>query len=229
MILPHLEQQPLFNQIRFDFPIQHPAHVTVRSTTLSVFVCPSDNMARNWMAASGEVWIYGGRVYSASSPICDVAGSNYVGVFGIGEPGVDGDGVFYRDSAVAYREITDGLSNTIAVGERSTNLNLGRGQATWVGAVPGADFWSCAPNPYESDGGVCVHEDGSGMILGHTGEGHGPGDPTGDVNQFLSRHDRGAHFVFCDGHVRFLRGSIAYPVYKALSTRASGEVISNDY
>ena len=67
------------------------------------------------------------------------------------------------------------------------------------------------------------------MLLGHTGEGHGPGDPMGDVNQFLSRHGRAAYFLFCDGHVRLIQGSIYYPTYKALSTRASGEVIPNDY
>ena len=43
------------------------------------------------------------------------------------------------------------------------------------------------------------------MILGHTGEGFGPGDPMGDVNQFLSQHGQGAHFLFGDGHVRFLQ------------------------
>ena len=67
------------------------------------------------------------------------------------------------------------------------------------------------------------------MILGHTGEGHGPGDPTGDVNQFLSRHGKGAFFLYCDGHVRFLRNEMNYQVYKALSTRNFGEIISNDY
>ena len=45
-----------------------------------------------WTASDGETWIYMGKIYSATDPICDVAGSNYVGVFGIGEPGVDGDG-----------------------------------------------------------------------------------------------------------------------------------------
>jgi len=121
------------------------------------------------------------------------------------------------------------LSQTLCVGERSTNLNLGRGQATWVGAVPGATFWSCAPNPFDTDGGTCVREDGSGMILGHTGEGHGPGDPHGDVNQFLSRHGRGSYFAYCDGHVRFLRNEMDYQVYKALSTRAGGEIVSDAY
>lgn len=230
MILPQLEQQPMFNQIRFDTKISDPSQVTVCSTPLSVFFCPSDNMAPTWMATSGETWVYGGKIYSVTTPICNVPGSNYVGMFGIGEPGVDGDGVFFRNSAVAYRDITDGLSSTISVGERSTNLNLGRGQATWVGSVPLADFWSCAPNPFDTDGGgVCVHEDGSGMVLGHTGEGHGPGDPYGDVNQFLGRHGRGAYFLYCDGHAGFLKGTIYYPIYKALSTRAGGEVVPNEY
>jgi prepilin-type processing-associated H-X9-DG protein len=49
------------------------------------------------------------------------------------------------------------------------------------------------------------------MLLGHTGEGHGPGDPQGDVNQFLSQHSRAAHFLFCDGHVRLIQGAIDYP------------------
>lgn len=230
MILPQLEQQAVFNQIRFDVKISDASQITACSTPLSVFFCPSDNMAHAWMASSGETWVYGGKIYSVNNPICNVAGSNYVGMYGIGEPGVDGDGVFFRDSAVAFRDITDGLTSTIAVGERSTNLNLGRGQATWVGSVPTADFWSCAPNPFDSDGGgICVHEDGSGMTLGHTGEGHGPGDPWGDVNQFLGRHGRGAHFLYCDGHVGFLKGTIYYPLYKALSTRASGEVVPNEY
>ena len=101
--------------------------------------------------------------------------------------------------------------------------------ATWAGAVPGANLWSCAPNPYEPDAGTCVEEDGSGMILGHTGEGHGPGDPYGDVNQFISRHGGGAIFLYCDGHVRYLRNEMNYQVYKALSTRNYGEVISDDY
>jgi prepilin-type processing-associated H-X9-DG protein len=67
------------------------------------------------------------------------------------------------------------------------------------------------------------------MILGHTGEGHGPGDPMGDVNQFHSRHGRGAYFLHCDGHVRYLRIEMNYKVYKALSTRAGGEIILDDY
>ena len=64
------------------------------------------------------------------------------------------------------------------------------------------------------------------MTLGHTGEGHGPGDPFGDVNQFNSRHVRGAYFLYCDGHVQYLRKEMDYATYLALSTRNGGEIIS---
>jgi len=229
MILPDLEQQPLFNQIIFEAPLQGVTQTTACLTTMSVFLCPSDNMPLSWTATNSETWIYGGQIYSSSIPICNVAGSNYVGMFGISEPGVNGEGVFFRGSFMPPRMITDGLSYTLCAGERSVTLQQGRGMATWVGAVPGANLWSCAPNPFEPDAGTCVKEDGSGMILGHTGEGHGPGDPKGDVNQFLSRHGRGAYFVYCDGHVRYLRNEMNYQVYKALSTRNWGEIISDDY
>jgi prepilin-type N-terminal cleavage/methylation domain-containing protein/prepilin-type processing-associated H-X9-DG protein len=229
MILADLEQQPLSNAIRFEASLPDPSVSTARLANLGVFLCPADNMSHTWTATQSETWLYMGKVYSTSNPICDVGGSNYVGVFGIGEPGVNGEGVFYRGSALGPASITDGLSQTICVGERATNLNLDRGKATWVGTVPGANLWSCAPNPFDSDGGTCVKEDASGMILGHTGEGHGPGDIAGDVNQFCSRHGRGAYFLYCDGHVRYLRNSINYKVYVALSTRNRGEVISDDY
>jgi prepilin-type N-terminal cleavage/methylation domain-containing protein/prepilin-type processing-associated H-X9-DG protein len=229
MILPDLEQQQLQDRIVFEAPLQGPTLATARLVSLGVFLCPSDDMPLRWTATNSETWMFMGQIYSVANPICDVAGSNYVGVFGIGEPGVNGDGVFFRGSYIPPSAITDGLSQTLCVGERSENLQQGRGMATWVGSVPGANLWSCAPNPFDPDAGTCVKEDASGMILGHTGEGHGPGDPHGDVNQFVSRHGRGCFFAYCDGHVRFLRNEMNYRVYKALSTRNWGEIISDDY
>lgn len=229
MILPFLEQQPLYDSVNFSVPIHLPASVTIRLNRLSTFVCPSDSMPVKWTATDGVTWIYAGKIYSESVPVCDLAGANYVGVYGIGEPGVDGEGIFFRNSHVRFTDVTDGLSTTVSVGERAVTLNAGRGHATWVGSAPGANLWSCAPDPYDPDGGVCRKEDGSGMVLGHSGEGHGPGDPWGDVNQFLSRHGRGAYFLYCDGHVGYLRNSMNYNVYKALTTRNWGEVIGDDY
>ena len=55
---------------------------------------------------------------------------------GTSEPGPDGEGVLFRDSRIAFRDITDGLSQTLAVGERSHLL----GVATSVGSVTGEAF-----------------------------------------------------------------------------------------
>jgi prepilin-type N-terminal cleavage/methylation domain-containing protein/prepilin-type processing-associated H-X9-DG protein len=229
MILPDIEQTPVFNAINFQRGIHLQENASVRVVNLSVFLCPSDRMPRSWMTKNGVVWMSGGEIFSAEVPVCEVAGANYAGVFGIGEPGIDGEGVFFRNSWITPGEISDGLSHTMSVGERSIHLNRGRGHATWVGSVPGSQLWSCAPDPFDPDGGVCRREDSSGGTLGHTGEGFGPGDVRGDVNQFLSRHGKGCYFLFCDGHVQFLRGEMDYRVYKALSTRQGAEAIPDDF
>ncbi len=228
-ILPYLEQQALFDSINFSTVLTDPVTYTARTNPLNVFLCPTDTMPHIWMTKNGEMWSTKTTVYEVTYPVAEVAGSNYIGVFGVGEPGVDGDGIFFRNSFIRLQDVTDGLSQTLCVGERSTDLNRKRGQATWVGSVPGTVMWSCSLIPGSDPDGaaLCIREDGSGAILGHTGEGHGPGDRAGDVNQFSSAHGRGAHFLFCDGHVRYLRNEMYYPAYKALSTRAGGEVISN--
>jgi prepilin-type processing-associated H-X9-DG protein len=42
-------------------------------------------------------------------------------------------------------------------------------------------------------------------------------------------HGQGVNFVFVDGHVTFLASSIDYALYKALTTRAGGEPVGEDY
>jgi prepilin-type N-terminal cleavage/methylation domain-containing protein/prepilin-type processing-associated H-X9-DG protein len=230
MILPQLEQVPLCNSINFNLAINDPSNTTAATTPLAVFLCPSDNMPLTWNAVNGFVRVIHGVVFTSTVPLGNVAGANYVGVYGIGEPGVDGDGVFFRNTSVPFAGITDGLSQTLCVGERATSLDRGRGQATWTGTVPKSQFWSCGAAVGDPDAtGPCVSEAGSGMVLGHTGENHPPGDPYSDTNQFISRHGKGAHFVFCDGHATWLNYYINYPSYEAMSTRAGAEVIADAY
>ena len=44
------------------------------------------------------------------------------------------DGPFFRNSKVRFRQVSDGLSKTIFLGEHSSLLS----DKTWVGVVPGA-------------------------------------------------------------------------------------------
>jgi prepilin-type N-terminal cleavage/methylation domain-containing protein/prepilin-type processing-associated H-X9-DG protein len=216
MLLPQFEQTPVFNAINFALAIEAPANSTARLANIRNFLCPSDPTASAYWAVK--------RDFATGAPlenICQVASSNYVGMYGIGEPGPDGNGVFFRNSAIALRDMTDGTVQTLFVGERSHRL----GEATWVGSVTDAIMY-----PTDNDNiGKYATETSSGMVLGHVGEGAGPGDPNSDVNMFYSLHSgRGVNFLFGDGHVAFLKATINYKTYLALATRAGGEVVSGD-
>ncbi|HZT83161.1 MAG TPA: DUF1559 domain-containing protein [Gemmataceae bacterium] len=54
-------------------------------------------------------------------------------------------------------------------------------------------------------------------------------NPSDRVREFASLHTAGANFVMADGSVHFIRDSIDYRVYVALSTIQGGEVIPGDY
>ena len=214
MILPQLEQANLSNAVNFNLPIEVPANGTVRLVGIQAFLCPSDTVKPMWTATQHD--LMGNPIV----PICDVSPSNYVGMYGTSEPGVDGDGIFSRNGKVAIRDITDGTSQTIIVGERSHRLC----EATWAGAVTNASLFPPPGSPAPS-----VVDNASGMVLGHSGDRNGPGAPTSYVNQFSSRHPGGVNFLFVDGHVQFLKTTMNYPAYNALSTRAGGEVVGGDF
>ncbi len=209
MILPELEQANLQNSIVFTQPIEAIVNRATRSTSLKAYLCPSDSVQMLWNAVARD------STGQVTSTICEVAASNYVGVYGVSEPGIDGDGVFFRNSFVRLRDITDGTSSTMLVGERSQKLC----EATWVGAVTNAASFPAPGSP-----ALPFVGNSSGMVLGHTFEGP-PNSAKLECNCFSSQHSGGAQFAFADGHVQFISSSIDKLVFRALSTRAGGESI----
>jgi len=209
MILPELEQPAIQDGIAFTQPIEASTNAPVRVLSLAVNLCPSDNVVSPWSAVTRDA------LGNPTSTICDVAASNYVGVFGVSEPGVDGEGIFFRNSCIGIRDITDGTGSTMLVGERSQRWC----EATWVGAVTNAEMFPPAGSP-----AVPVTENATGMILGHTFEGP-PNAPGTECNEFSSQHPGGAQFLFCDGHVQFISTTIDKILFRALSTRAGHEPI----
>lgn len=211
LLLNHLEETTLSGTIRFSLSIEDAANSSARTKPVAVYLCPSDPVPPTWEALRDD---------PSASKICDVATANYVGMYGNSEPGIDGTGLFFRNSRIRLREIADGTSHTIAVGERSHAL----GQSTWVGSVTGALL-----APGVADGiGTYEVEHGATMILGQAGEHKSPGDPTGEADMFHSLHSGGVNFVFADAHVSFLTTAMDPEVFEALATRAGGETITEE-
>lgn len=215
-ILPELEQSSLFEKIDFGLGIEHASNIAVRLQRVPLYLCPSDPAPNHWRVVKRNL-----ATGAFLNNICDVASANYIGMFGTFEPGVDGDGAFFRNDSVGLRDLLDGTSTTLLIGERSFQL----GEATWTGAITDAVII-----PDGSDGvGTGPPEAGSSIILGHSGDSFSPGENRSHVNQFYSHHRGGVHFLLADGHVAFFSNSLDNRTYRALTTRAGSEVVSDDF
>lgn len=94
-LLPYLDQQPLYDSLDMNQPFDSPVNSRIAKTRVATFECPSHS-------DNGTI---SGR-------------TDYGGLFG--EVIVDNrqdDGVFLHERAIRFVQITDGLSNTLAVGE----------------------------------------------------------------------------------------------------------------
>ncbi len=82
MLLPRFEQTPLFNSINFDLAIEDPADLTGRLPSIGSFLCPSDPHPPTYWAVDRDV-----ATGAPRRNICEVAATNYIGMYGVGEPG----------------------------------------------------------------------------------------------------------------------------------------------
>jgi prepilin-type processing-associated H-X9-DG protein len=216
--VPWADPQGGYNAANFGLSTIDPAAETSRATVLSTFLCPSD------AGPGGPLTI---RDAASKVLVSDLVAGRYVGVAGQFEPEefpAANNGIFYRNSRVAVRDITDGTSTTLMVGERSRNV----AGATWVGMIP---FGLPCNNPAWP---VQDCEASNVLILGHTGRSPDemwvdvPNNNKAGVDDFHSRHAGGCNFAFCDGSIRFVKETINPQVFSAMATRAGGEVISGD-
>jgi prepilin-type N-terminal cleavage/methylation domain-containing protein len=210
-LLADLEQDNLQKQINFTLNVGDPANAVPRATFLKVFYCPSEDRREVFTVNDGgsNPWTLAQGCYIACN----------------GNDGVDDfttpphTGAFVRGTA-GFRllDISDGLSNTFFVGERSLTMSV----STWSGVPLGAQVPSVrAPGSFSG---------GQALVLGHCGP-HLPNDNiVTDADAMSSRHSIGVQFLFGDGSVHVIGNGITQKVYDALATRAGGEVIDGkDY
>lgn len=204
MILSQMEQAAVNDEIDWGRSILDAQNEVPRLTELPTFRCPSDVGDPTWEIEDRD----------SGATLTRLSTSNYPGCFGTVEIDecedvpigsvCESDGIFFHNSRTAFRDIRDGTSHTIMVGERTSLLSM----STWTGSAPNG-------------------EDSFARVLG-VGD-HAPNYPEALPEDFSSLHEGGAQFTFADGHVRFITESIDEDIYKALCTRAGGEVPRDDY
>jgi prepilin-type N-terminal cleavage/methylation domain-containing protein len=214
-ILPMLEQGNLYQEFDFSMAADDEAFRETREHVIETFLCPSDPSedVMQWEWIDGQYSDPPPPSFAPSAPaaLSDphedlyVSRCNYSGVFGSNEiegNETSGNGMFFQNSRIRTRDIRDGLSNTLMCGERLAT----RGTVTWVAADPHIP-------------------EGAARIVGVTD--HPPNDREhSHFEDFASAHPDGATFLSADGSVRLLPDVIDEQLYRALSTRAGGEVTS---
>jgi prepilin-type N-terminal cleavage/methylation domain-containing protein/prepilin-type processing-associated H-X9-DG protein len=229
-LLGFLEQNPLAAGVHLGKYFVGPQSLTVASTTLGVFVCPSS-------PRGGPISLTLDDQTEENPPFnFDIARSNYVGSAGTKNPNYfprSCGGLFFRNSAVTAAGIADGMSSTLMVGERSRDLS----DATWPGGYLGEN---CTGPSWPVR--VCDYA-GTSWILSYTGPEPAtpflpgvPPDPRIQVpndsqpgpSGYRSLHPSGCNFLFCDGSVRFVKQTVSPQAFAALATRAGGELLGAD-
>jgi prepilin-type processing-associated H-X9-DG protein len=253
-ILPYLDQAPLWNQWNSNIPPFNEAaafgkgpaaaiqqNMTVIRTPLSVYFCPSTpgvnehnydlnaagfpitytSARTDYITTNGVLGTFASIAYAGNAGGQRGGALSAVGV----SPGTTNP----AGSITRMRDLTDGTSNTIAIGERvgGTTIYDSRGQEnpTWTGLLGGTNgggwgdilngehwiggsLFDGTPSPLSPGGGPCAvnctNARGGGLYSFHTG---------------------GAQILMCDGAVRFISANIASSTLAALVTKSKGEIV----
>lgn len=229
LMLPQIEQSNLYNSFNINLPAWHASNAQPAKSVIPTYRCPSDPSA-------GNVYNVVDGCGSGANTLATFSLTNYVANAGQVEvwsnPAIDlssaANGPFYRNSKISMRDVTDGLTNTVFMGEQTTYHTVG---ATWVGIVPNSQ--TC-PTPLFSS--KATPDDAAPQINVHSGPGgpfeptpviHGPNSDLGLVDSMYSMHSGGCNVLLGDGSVRFASKSIDLTLWSRLATRAGGEVVGD--
>jgi type II secretory pathway pseudopilin PulG len=228
-ILPYLELRTLLDLYDARLPLEDAGHAQLRSQQVAVYNCPSDSQAGRlltpaagphqdqvWMTSSyrgmsGASW-YAGSAYSYrkhwdSSDILDpLCPRQYRGALHwVGR--VNDQSNEYDCERLSH--ITDGLSNTLLVGEYTTKTSPRR-----------TTFWAYG---YTSFALSCMTPE-SRTLIADFDKCAKQGDAGPCKRAFGSLHDGGViQFLKCDGSVMAISPGIDRSCYGAMATIAGGD------
>lgn len=236
LILPYLEQGALYDTFNF-------------SQQFRGIYSETPTSGANFVASNQIVPVF----HCPSFPAPDGLHTNYFGVMGGGStlpnwahagamPGraLWNNGTLFLNSKIGMRDLTDGTSNTVVIGETKYQLgprarSNGLERVGWASSVracangtPGvtAAVTDVPINAYNGDGNSAdtLFTDGNapnslGTVNGVAARFNLQG------RAFSSSHPGGCHFAFGDGSVHFISENIHHVTLTHLAIRNDGQVI----
>ena len=230
MILPQIEQNTIYRKLIWQESgdgnwDSGSFNETACATLIPVLRCPSMDVPPHVnnqsiegrvpnayrVCAGDNIWTDKGTELASTLP----AGARYMGQ-------VPQNGMFYGCSSVKMRDLTDGTSNTLMIGESYFTTDGKDGQDF--------DYWQCGS---PQTGGWSLTNQTSG---GEFSEGLGSTAPEPNAWRhaansgytmeigFGSYHVGGLNGVMADGSVRFFSENIDISTWRGVGSRSGGEV-----
>lgn len=223
MILPYIDEANIYESLDFNLDCTDPANMAVvnNDASISMMRCPS-NTANDTFS-----------VTDLSSNTFQLPTANYVANYGVGNvtssPGNPvGKGGFFRNSKINFRDMKDGPSNILLLGERRSQHNFNLDVApvdaysTWYAAIPNLQRPAGMAGMMAS-----MTEAGSSLVLAHVGQMMlmNP-NRANHIVAYSSYHEGGINYLMADGAVKFISENVDANLFRNLGQIADGNPVT---
>jgi prepilin-type N-terminal cleavage/methylation domain-containing protein len=251
-VLPYLDQTPLFNQLNFNsgsfssntvLADSYVGNEVLRGFVMPAYRCPS---------SAAEVFPQTYLNYgSATVPTPTASYFNGGNGLGIQYVGIQGaaptftwtapvehfdcqhgwsclSGVMAVNQSRAIRDVVDGTSNTLLVGEQSGLVRQTNVSSNYFGGWMGARNL-LVPSPACTGGALDIWQTGTTCVRfapnSQTAQNGASAQPYRNNTILNSFHTGGVFVCLCDGSVRFISDNIDFQNFKKLAMRNDAQVI----
>ena len=229
-LLPFADQGPLYNNLTFNgsslfylagTPSTTPNnHAVLNGVKIPYMICPSSPLPEVIAHSNGNSVLQGSYLLLEGA----------IGINQVQDDATNGirsdGGMFLRNRTVGFRDMTDGSSNVVMIGEASgwgrnstsgaqVDIRADHGQGSWMGAA-------------RSSGGTdtrCFNTATVRYAIGETNSTLSGVDGNGCNTPMQSAHTGGSHALMGDGTVRFLSASMNFDTLRYLVGRSDGNVV----
>lgn len=225
-LLPYLEMNAVFQSYQKTARVDDAANSPAMRTPIEVYACPSRRTAaadRDFdnndaaplvkaAAALGDYAACAGIDYM--NGVAQTTGGADNGLKMDTRPELNESGAIFSFSKTQERFITDGLSNTICIGEKHKPQTPAETNPEMLHYAQGDNAFLAGDSPR--------------TIFAGTGQGIAAGPDDASPTKFGSEHSGMAHFQFLDGHVKGIKNEVDFQVLNWLGAIGDDQVIPED-